>query len=266
MAHINESWHIWMNHGTNTWVMENMNESWHIWMSHGTYEWIMAHMKESGHSWIVMVQHCNTLQQLPSVAGNNCRVLQAIVFLQKKLGNCWKKAIVEKTIACNTRQLFFLARSDPELALVQNDATTLHHTAPHYNTQKHTATHRNTLQQHTLARSDSEMALARQISPSPKTLQHTATTHCNNTLQQHTATTHLSEIWFGNGVCAADFAVAKHDIGVATLDYAHLWHMSHVTHGNESCHTYEWVMSHIWMSHVTHMNESCHTYEWVESW
>jgi len=31
---------------------------------------------------------------------------------------------------------------------------------------------------------------------------------------------------------------------------------------NESCHTYEWVMSHIWMSHVTHMNESCHTYEW----
>jgi len=31
---------------------------------------------------------------------------------------------------------------------------------------------------------------------------------------------------------------------------------------NESCHTYEWVTSHIWMSHVTHMNESCHTYEW----
>ena len=28
---------------------------------------------------------------------------------------------------------------------------------------------------------------------------------------------------------------------------------------NESCHTYEWVMSHMWMSHVTLMNESCHT-------
>ena len=28
---------------------------------------------------------------------------------------------------------------------------------------------------------------------------------------------------------------------------------------NESCHTYEWVMSHIWMSHVTHTNKSCHT-------
>ena len=27
----------------------------------------------------------------------------------------------------------------------------------------------------------------------------------------------------------------------------------HVTHMNESCHTYEWVMSHIWMSHVTHI-------------
>ena len=34
---------------------------------------------------------------------------------------------------------------------------------------------------------------------------------------------------------------------------------------NESCHTYEWVMSHIWMSHVTRMNKSCHTYEWVMS-
>ena len=33
----------------------------------------------------------------------------------------------------------------------------------------------------------------------------------------------------------------------------------HVTHMNESCHTYEWVMSHAWMSHVTHMNKSRHT-------
>ena len=50
--------------------------------------------------------------------------------------------------------------------------------------------------------------------------------------------------------------------------------MSHVTHVNESCHTYtcdrtqrllthitiSWVMSHICMSHVTHVNKSCHTY------
>jgi len=41
--------------------------------------------------------------------------------------------------------------------------------------------------------------------------------------------------------------------------------MSHVTHMNESCHTYKSVMSHIWMSHVTHMNESWHTYGWVIS-
>ena len=38
--------------------------------------------------------------------------------------------------------------------------------------------------------------------------------------------------------------------------------MSHVTHMNESCHTYQWVMSHISTSHVTHMNEY-HTYVWV---
>ena len=41
--------------------------------------------------------------------------------------------------------------------------------------------------------------------------------------------------------------------------------MSHVTHMNESCHTYEWVVSHIWMRHVTNTNELCHTYERVIS-
>ena len=29
--------------------------------------------------------------------------------------------------------------------------------------------------------------------------------------------------------------------------------MSRVPHMNKSCHTYEWVMSHIWTSHVTHI-------------
>jgi len=48
--------------------------------------------------------------------------------------------------------------------------------------------------------------------------------------------------------------------------------MIYVTRMDESCHTHEWVMSHIWMSHVTpidesvtHMNESCHTCECVMS-
>jgi len=55
---------------------------------------------------------------------------------------------------------------------------------------------------------------------------------------------------------------------------SHTW-MSHVTHANESCHTYEWVMPHAILhepchilcigelSHVTHMNEPCYTDEWV---
>ena len=33
---------------------------------------------------------------------------------------------------------------------------------------------------------------------------------------------------------------------------------SHVTHMNTSCHTYEYVMSHIWIRHVTHMSRACH--------
>jgi len=41
--------------------------------------------------------------------------------------------------------------------------------------------------------------------------------------------------------------------------------MSHVAHINESCHTYECVISLIYMSQFTHVNASCHTYRWVMS-
>jgi len=39
-----------------------------------------------------------------------------------------------------------------------------------------------------------------------------------------------------------------------------IW-MSHVTHINELCGTYEWVVAHVWMSHVT----TCPMCEWVMS-
>ena len=39
--------------------------------------------------------------------------------------------------------------------------------------------------------------------------------------------------------------------------------VSHDTRANEPCHTYEWVIAHVWMSHGTHMIESWHTYDWV---
>jgi len=38
----------------------------------------------------------------------------------------------------------------------------------------------------------------------------------------------------------------------------HIW-MSHITHINEACHTYECGMSHIWMRHISYKNEPCHT-------
>ena len=31
----------------------------------------------------------------------------------------------------------------------------------------------------------------------------------------------------------------------------------------DTWHSYEWVMAHVWMSHGTRINESWHTYEWV---
>jgi len=41
--------------------------------------------------------------------------------------------------------------------------------------------------------------------------------------------------------------------------------MSQITHTNESCHTCQWVMSHMCMGHVTYLSGSCPTYEWVMS-
>jgi len=47
-------------------------------------------------------------------------------------------------------------------------------------------------------------------------------------------------------------------------------HTCHATPVDESCHTYKWVMTHMWMSHGTHTHESLHTYHdkacgWVMS-
>jgi len=55
MAHVIESWHIWLSHGT--YEDSRVNDLWHIWvsgqMNHGTCDWVMAHtqkdMEESRH-------------------------------------------------------------------------------------------------------------------------------------------------------------------------------------------------------------------------
>jgi len=125
-------------------------------------------------------------------------------------------------------------------------------------------------------------------------------------------TAHISRAWIqvfsvllqcGSGCCCsvfccsvlqdADSAVGISDVcrtNESVWVKLHLW-MSHVTRMTESCHTYEWVMScmflmhvirtsqyesnhtyelamlHSWTSHITHINEShvqmSHTYEWV---
>jgi len=114
-------------------------------------------------------------------------------------------------------------------------------------------------------------------------------------------------MWKSIHLCRVFGAVCTHAGNTHEWVTSHI-QMSHVTHVNESCHTYEWgmshilkkkwVMSHIWMSHkcrefgamcatcgvlgahmnesshecatshiriphITHRNESCHTYKWV---
>jgi len=45
------------------------------------------------------------------------------------------------------------------------------------------------------------------------------------------------------------------------LFMSYIWMRHASSHMNESCHTSDWIVSHIWMGHVTHMNESCQTHK-----
>ena len=94
---------------------------------------------------------------------------------------------------------------------VATHCTTLHHTAPHNNTLQHTATRCNTLQ-HTVLGHMLMIDVTRMNEP-------------HRTYKSVMSTNSL----------------------VLVMP---LIRMSHVTWGNESCPTYEWVTSHLWMSHV----------------
>ena len=97
-------------------------------------------------------------------------------------------------------------------------------------------------------------------------------THLATPVMSHVWMSHVTHmngdvihIWLLNAVNQVFFFLSRGYVisHIATRHMNVIWlvRMRHVTHMNESCHKYEWVMSHIWMSHVTHMNESCHTYE-----
>jgi len=75
MAHMNESWHIWMSHGTYEWVMAHMNESWHIWMSHGMYVPLSMKGAFICVTWLMYVLLCCSVLQCVAVC---CSVLQCV--------------------------------------------------------------------------------------------------------------------------------------------------------------------------------------------
>jgi len=67
---------------------------------------------------------------------------------------------------------------------------------------------------------------------------------------------------------------SKRDMRVSSPRYLRRYpkYSNPVAYVNESCHTYECVMPHIWMRHATHMNASCHAYKcvmshmWIGQW
>jgi len=60
--------------------------------------------------------------------------------------------------------------------------------------------------------------------------------------------------------------LARHGTtNVFHMTHAYVWHDSCICVTWLMSHTYEWVMSYMWLSHVTHMDESWHACNWVMS-
>jgi len=66
----------------------------------------------------------------------------------------------------------------------------------------------------------------------------------------------MVHIWMFHGTCVNESCYimnrSRH-IWESTMSHKR---MSHVNHLNESCHTYEWVMSHMWISHNSVMSKT----------
>jgi len=75
--------------------------------------------------------------------------------------------------------------------------------------------------------------------------------------------THVTE-WYDSSdanytpTLRAGVAYAWHDSFICEKRLIHMCDMTPARSVSAAC---EWVMSHVWMSHDTHVNESCHTYE-----
>ena len=80
-------------------------------------------------------------------------------------------------------------------------------------------------------------------------------------------------LWYASAAALLMSHIITHATYECTTHISH--YMYDLYAAVEACRTVRWaewhiqtwvvVMSHIWMSHVTFMNESCHTCEWVMS-
>jgi len=175
MSHTNESWHIWMSHGTYEWVMS------HVWgMSHNSF---MSHTNESCHVWTNQVQNliesCKTWKNDLSCVKYTASHL---LTLQHTATHCNSLQHMNKwCLMCEIRCFTFF------------------HVATHCNTLHHTATRCNSLQHM------NKLCLACEIrcfslfhvATRCNTLQHTAT-HCTDKWNQPFShkSTHMWIRWF----------------------------------------------------------------------
>jgi len=115
-------------------------------------------------------------------------------------------------------------------------------------------------------------------------MSHVTQPRTNSADMSHTWTSHATQVQCEGlmlrvvkilGICVKwndSFIRVTWIIHMCHISYLYVWHVSWVAAGGQdtapsqlTCHTSEWVTSHIWMVHVNRINESCHTYERVMS-
>jgi len=273
ITHMNESYkwvtsHVWMRHATH--IDESRHKyKWfmpYIWMSH-TWEWVMSHTYER-----VTVTHHQQTRETAQVPMQVRRCVMSHVWMDHftrtnevchsyiygwVMSHIWISHVTHmnesRWIMSHIRMNHFTRTNEVchsyvygwvmshiWISRVTHMNESRSHTINRFKRQHRCPCRWNDESRHTYEQMRSHIWISH---------------HTDEWVMSHIWMSHVTHIWTSHGHTPS--TDSRGSTGAHAGEA-----MSHVTHMNESFHTYEWGMSiiYIWMSHVTHMNESCHTH------
>jgi len=300
MSHMTESCHIWLSHVTYEWVMSHMNESWHICMGHVACEWVMSHLKGplmSVSSSVVALPKVKneSRERVMAHMHNHVTCERVMSHMNGSWHICMSHVTYEWVMSRLKGPLMCVAVSVVALPKMRNDSCerVMAHVHESCHIWMSHVTHMNESCHICMRHVAYDWVMSRMKGPLMCVSVSVVALPKLRHEWRERVMAHLHESchkWKGLWRVFLNLSLPFQMQGTRSLRWMRLvpciWRepciwsslrwmcqmnasrhisMSHVTHMNESCHTYEWVTTHIWMSHVAHMNESCRTYERVTS-